>query len=214
VDAQRQLAAPHRQNKFGSSRGWIGRDDQNVFRCWLDFDRLKQVMLLASESSLREWELLAGPATSLTQFSKRCRIRFDRIARRRARAGHWSPFWVRSVIRWPTGDCLEFPLIWRKWPKPKPITFGRLFGRLLHTNGYFAPTAHPSEAQNVIFQCWLVGTLAHRHVAVLRITPLFMGAESCEKSESLQTFFATFVMYALYGSKKLRKKFWNFHFRQ
>ena len=30
-------------------------------------------------------------------------------------------------------------------------------------------------------------------------TPLFMGAESCEKSESLQTFFATFLMYALYG---------------
>ena len=39
------------------------------------------------------------------------------------------------------------------------------------------------------------------------LTPLFMGAESCEKSESLQTFFATFLMYALYGSKKLRKKF-------
>ena len=46
------------------------------------------------------------------------------------------------------------------------------------------------------------------------ITQLSMGAESCEKSESLQTFFATFVMYALYGSKKLRKKFGNFHFRQ
>jgi len=46
------------------------------------------------------------------------------------------------------------------------------------------------------------------------VTPLFMGAESCEKSESLQTFFATFLMYALYGSKKLRKKFGNFHFRQ
>ena len=48
----------------------------------------------------------------------------------------------------------------------------------------------------------------------LLLTPLFMGAESCEKSESLQTFFATFLMYALYGSKKLRKKFGNFHFRQ
>ena len=46
------------------------------------------------------------------------------------------------------------------------------------------------------------------------VTPLLMGAESCEKSESLQTFFATFLMYALYGSKKLRKKFGNFHFRQ
>ena len=47
------------------------------------------------------------------------------------------------------------------------------------------------------------------------LTPLFMGAESCEKSESLQTFFATFLMYALYGSKKLRKKFGNFYyFRQ
>ena len=41
-----------------------------------------------------------------------------------------------------------------------------------------------------------------------------MGAESCEKSESLQSFFATFLMYALCGSKKLRKKFGNFHFRQ
>ena len=29
------------------------------------------------------------------------------------------------------------------------------------------------------------------------LTPLFMGAESCEKSESLQTFFATFLMYCL-----------------
>ena len=48
----------------------------------------------------------------------------------------------------------------------------------------------------------------------LLLTPLFMGAESYEKSESLQTFFATFLMYALYGSKKLRKKFGNFHFRQ
>ena len=46
------------------------------------------------------------------------------------------------------------------------------------------------------------------------LTPLFMGAESCEKSESLLTFLATFLMYALYGSKKLRKKFGNFHFRQ
>ena len=46
------------------------------------------------------------------------------------------------------------------------------------------------------------------------VTPPFMGAESCEKSESLQTFLATFLMYALYGSKKLRKKFGNFHIRQ
>ena len=46
------------------------------------------------------------------------------------------------------------------------------------------------------------------------LTPLFMGAGSCEKSESLQTFYATFLMNALYGSKKLRKKFGNFHFRQ
>ena len=53
-----------------------------------------------------------------------------------------------------------------------------------------------------------------RQLFSMRFTPLFMGAESCEKSESLQTFFATFLMYALYGSKKLRKKFGNFHFRQ
>ena len=46
------------------------------------------------------------------------------------------------------------------------------------------------------------------------VTPHFMGAESCEKSESLQTFLATFLMYALYGSKTLRKKFGNFHIRQ
>ena len=42
------------------------------------------------------------------------------------------------------------------------------------------------------------------------VTPLFMGAESCEKSESLQTYFATFLMSALYGSKKLRENFGNF----
>ena len=54
-----------------------------------------------------------------------------------------------------------------------------------------------------------------RSWAKIGLTPLFMGAESCEKSESLQTFFATFLMYALYGSKKLRKKFGNFYyFRQ
>ena len=44
------------------------------------------------------------------------------------------------------------------------------------------------------------------------VTPLFMGAESCEKSESLQTFFETFLMYALYGSKKLRKSLETFTF--
>ena len=36
-----------------------------------------------------------------------------------------------------------------------------------------------------------------RRNVVIRVTPLFMGAESCEKSESLQSFFATFLMYAL-----------------
>ena len=84
VAAQRQLAALHRQNKFVSSRGWIERDDQNVLFCWLDYDRRKQLMLLESERSLRERELLAGPATSLTQFPKRCRIPFDRPTRRGA----------------------------------------------------------------------------------------------------------------------------------
>ena len=49
---QRQLAALHRQNKFVSSCGWIGWDDQNVFFCWLDYDRRKQLMLLESESFL------------------------------------------------------------------------------------------------------------------------------------------------------------------
>ena len=48
------------------------------------------------------------------------------------------------------------------------------------------------------------------HPITLAITPLFMGVESCEKSESLQTYFATFLMYALYGSKKSRKKFETF----
>ena len=57
-------------------------------------------------------------------------------------------------------------------------------------------------------------TFAPKLVLRPMLTPFFMGAESCEKSESLQTFFATFLMYALYGSKKLRKKFGNFHCRQ
>ena len=39
-----------------------------------------------------------------------------------------------------------------------------------------------------------------------------MGAESCEKSESLQKNFATFLMYALYGSKKLGKSLETFTF--
>ena len=60
----------------------------------------------------------------------------------------------------------------------------------------------------------LLFSLNSNNGAVRIMTPLFMGAESCEKSESLQTFFATFLMYTLYGSKKLRKKFGNFYFRQ
>ena len=39
-----------------------------------------------------------------------------------------------------------------------------------------------------------------------------MGAESCEKSESLQTFFATFLMYALYGAKSCEKSLETFTF--
>ena len=63
-------------------------------------------------------------------------------------------------------------------------------------------------------RAYLGSPQSQRELSVTRVTPLFMGTESCEKSESLQTFFATFLMYALYGSKKLRKKFGNFHFRQ
>ena len=55
-----------------------------------------------------------------------------------------------------------------------------------------------------------------RRIADLKnkLTPPFMGAESCERSESLQTYFETLLMYALDGSKTLRKKFASFHFRQ
>ena len=44
------------------------------------------------------------------------------------------------------------------------------------------------------------------------ITPLFMGAESFEKSESVQTYFATFLMYALYGTKRCAKTLETFTF--
>ena len=82
VAAQRQLAALHRRNKFVSSRGWIEQDDQNVFFCWLDYHSRKQLMLLESESSVRERELLSGSATSLTQFPKRCLHSVDPSTRR------------------------------------------------------------------------------------------------------------------------------------
>ena len=54
--------------------------------------------------------------------------------------------------------------------------------------------------------CKLISQLSSRTL----FTRHFTGAESCEKSESLQTYFATFLMYALYGSKKSRKKFETF----
>ena len=57
------------------------RRSKRGFR-WLDYDRRKQLMLLESESSLRERELLAGPATSHTQFPRTCRTLVDRPTRR------------------------------------------------------------------------------------------------------------------------------------
>ena len=80
VAAQRQLAA---LGKTNSSRR---RDEsgERITSVFSDYDRRKQLMLRESESSLRERELLAGPATSLTQFPKRCRIPFDRSTRRGA----------------------------------------------------------------------------------------------------------------------------------
>ena len=80
---------------------------------------------------------------------------------------------------------------------------------------FMVPRLEAVSIRAAVFPCcvlWLPMALVCS--SIIPFTPLFMGAESCEKSESLQTFFATFLMYALYGSKKLRKKFGNFHFRQ
>ena len=46
------------------------------------------------------------------------------------------------------------------------------------------------------------------------MTPVLMGAESCQKSSQTFTFSATFFVYAPYGSKKLLKKIGNFLIRQ
>ena len=82
---------------------------------------------------------------------------------------------------------------------PKLLIFQKIFSRNIFDN-FFGP-----RQPKYLSKIFLVRN---------GLTPLFMGAESCEKSESLQTFFATFLMYASYGSKKLLKKFRNFRFRQ
>ena len=69
-----------RQNKIVSARGWIRWNDQKVFCS--DYDRRKQLMIIKSERSLRERELLDGPETSFTLFPKRYSIQFERPQRR------------------------------------------------------------------------------------------------------------------------------------
>ena len=76
VAAQRQLLTAA-LGKTNSSRR---RDESKLF--FSDYDCRKELMLRESESSLRERELLAGPATSLTQFPRTCRIPVDRSTRR------------------------------------------------------------------------------------------------------------------------------------
>ena len=58
-------------------------------------------------------------------------------------------------------------------------------------------------------RAYLGSPQSQRELSVTRVTPLFMGTESCEKSESLQTFFATFLMYALLWEQKVAEKVWK-----
>ena len=55
-----------------------------------DYDRRKQLMLRESESPLRERELVAVPATSLTQFPRTRRTPVDRPTRRGSLLVSWT----------------------------------------------------------------------------------------------------------------------------
>ena len=76
VAPRRQVAALHGRNECRRRRS------KQSYVFFSDCGRRKQLMLLDSESSLREQDVLAGAATSLTQFPKRCRIPSDRPTRR------------------------------------------------------------------------------------------------------------------------------------
>ena len=113
--------------------------------------------------------------------------------------GESTKSWVRFSRRW---SCCGYV----QRGEVSPVTFRTYDQRYYCCTRYLFCSTAVLLILSILTRCTVPGTDVVPH------TPLFMGAESCEKSESLQTFFATFLMYALYGSKKLRKKFGSFTF--